>query len=52
MDIKDWKVYFMNVGVGTFGLTLNDVLETVFLTVSISSLIFNLIIKHKNHGRK
>lgn len=50
MDIKEWKAYFMSVGVGTFGLTLNDVLETVFLTVSITSLFINLYLKFKKNG--
>lgn len=47
MDVKEWKSYLLSVGVGGFGLTLNDVLETVFLTVSIASLCFNIYIKNK-----
>lgn len=47
MDIKEWKNYILSVGVGGFGLTLNDVLETVFLTISIASLFFNFYIKNK-----
>tara|TARA_B110001452_G_scaffold138806_2_gene115402 strand:- start:1767 stop:1925 length:159 start_codon:yes stop_codon:yes gene_type:complete len=50
MEMKDWRSYFMSIGVGTLGLTLNDVLETVFLTVSIGSLLFNLYKKHTKHG--
>ena len=47
MEIREWKSYFMSVGVGTFGLTLNDYLETIFLSVSIFSLLYNLYKKHK-----
>jgi hypothetical protein len=47
---KGFLSLFLATSIGVVGLTLNDILETAFLSVSIISIIINVIFKIKSNG--